>query len=117
MQSIKRFIGRSLAVLLVAGVVVPMSGNARMLHSQSSDTQAKSTPDTRLFVQIHNAGPALEDVKVGGRVYTMHSDGWLQIKAPVGTPVYAESAILGCRKGNVLFAVTPKVNNTTVTLY
>jgi hypothetical protein len=117
LQSIKRFIGRSLAVLLVAGVVVPMSGNAWMLHSHAATAQAQKTPDTRLFVQVHNAGLVMEDVKVGGRVYTMHSDGWLQIKAPAGTPVYAASEVFGRRKGDLLFAVTPKVNNKTVTLY
>ena len=119
MISFKRFIGRSLSVLLVAGVIAPVSGNAWMFHSrtQPSVAQAQKTPDTRISVSFHNAGPLFEDVSVAGRVYTVKADGWLQIKAPSGTAVIAESTGSGHRKGDLLFAITPKVDNSTITLY
>jgi hypothetical protein len=113
----KRFIGRSLAVLLLVGVIAPVSGNAKMLHSQSSAAQTQTASDKSLFVQIHNKGLMFEDVNVGGQVYTVRSEGWLQIQAPAGTRVYTEKAFYGHRKGDVLFAVTPKVNNSTITIF
>jgi len=117
--SFKRFIGRSLSVLLVAGVIAPVSGNAWMFHSrtQPSVAQAQKAPDTRINVNFHNAGPIFKDVSVAGQTYTVPADGWLQIKAPAGTAVVAESTGSGHRKGDLLFAVTPKVSNSTITLY
>jgi len=58
-----------------------------------------------------------EDVKVDGHVYTLNSQQWLSIKALEGTPVYAESTRFGHHKGDLLFAVSTKVDNTTITLY
>ncbi len=117
MSSFTRFIGRSLAVLMLVGVVAPVSGNAKILHSQSSAAQTPAKSDTRLFVQIHNEGPMFEDVKVAGQTYTVRPEGWLQIQAPVGTCVYADGAFFGHRKGELLFAVTPKVNNSTINIF
>jgi hypothetical protein len=77
----------------------------------------QQAPDTRISVSFHNAGPIFEDVSVDGRVYTVKANGWLQIQAPAGTAVYAESTGSGHRKGDLLFAVTPEVSNSTITLY
>lgn len=119
MSSLKRCIGRSLAVLVLVGVVAPVSGNAWMLHSRtlSNAAQVQKTSDTRISVSFHNVGPIFEDVSVAGRVYTVKANGWLQIKAPSGTAVVAESTGSGHRKGDLLFAVTPEVSNSTVTLF
>lgn len=106
----------SLAVLLVAGAlaIVPAAnaspiGKLMHLHPRASQTQ-----DSRVSILMYNKGPLFQDVKVDGHVYTVGSHGWLAIKAPAGTLVYAASTGMGHHKGDLLFAVNPEMKNATI---
>jgi|GEM_PF-1004187 len=117
MLRINRVSGSSLAVLLVAGAIAigPAAANASPLgklmhlHPRASQTQ-----DSRVSILMYNKGPLFQDVKVDGHVYTVRSHGWLAIKAPAGTPVYAASTGMGHHKGDLLFAVNPEMKNATI---
>jgi hypothetical protein len=117
MLRMNRESGSSLAVLLVAGAlsIAPAAANASPigklmhLHPRASQTQ-----DSRVIVLIYNKGQLFQDVKVDGHVYTVMSHGWLTIKAPAGTEVYAASTGMGHHKGDLLFAVKPEMKNATI---
>lgn len=109
-----RTLASSLAVIIVAGAIAPVSANAsplgKLLHLHVTGAQIM---DARITVQVYNQAPLFRDVKVDGHVYTLMPRHGLSIKAPVGTPVYAASTGFGHRKGELLFTVTPKTKDTT----
>ncbi len=117
MLRMTRVPGSSLAVLLVAGAlaIAPTAataspiGKLMHLHPRASQTQ-----DSRVSVQIYNKGQLFQDVKVDGHVYTVMSHGWLTIKAPAGTEVYAASTGMGHRKGDLLFSVNPEMKGAII---
>jgi hypothetical protein len=114
MLRMTRTLASSLA-FVVAGSMVPVAANAsplgRLLHLHPG---APQIPDTRIVVHIFNAAPIFQDVKVDGHVYTMLPHHGLGIKAPAGTPVYANSTGFNHRRGDLLLTVTPAENGTTV---
>jgi hypothetical protein len=77
---------------------------------------APQTQDARLTVHVFNPNVVAREVKVDGRVFTLAPHQMLSIKAPAGTNVYAEDAGRLHRKGDVLFAVGPQVQEKTLSL-
>ena len=64
-----------------------------------------------MTVHLTNDGLMFKDVKVDGHVYTVLPNHMIVIKAPVGTPVYAESTGGLHKKGDLLFAISPEMQN------
>jgi hypothetical protein len=104
MLRINRAISSSLAVLLLAGAMIPATANAwplgKQLHLHPQADQAKVA---NIAVEFYNKGKVAQDVKVGETVYTVPPLKALTIKAPAGTAVYADTASEGHQKGDVLF--------------
>ena len=83
------------------------------LHRHPGAPQAQ---DARLTVHVFNPNVVAREVKVDGRVFTLAPHQMPSIKAPVGTNVYAEDAGRLHRKGDVLFAVGPQLQEKTLSL-
>ena len=56
------------------------------------------------------------DVKIGGHVYTVLSHHAINIVAPAGTPVYADSRATYHTKGELLFTVESTMHNKTLSI-
>src|SRR5579872_7551332 len=68
-----------------------------------------SQKDERVTVHLRNKATFFRDVRVGDKVYTVLANHGLTIKAPVGTQVFAASPGVTYRKGDLLFAINPKM--------
>ena len=86
------------AVVLSASAFSPLS---HLVHLHPKAAQ----PDTRISVTLINQASSFRDVKVDGRVYTIGSHGTLTIKAPAGTPVFAESRTFEYRRGDLMLEI------------
>jgi hypothetical protein len=73
-------------------------------------------PDTQITVEVYNNQGRAQQVRVAGRIYTVMPYGHLTLKAPAGTQVFAVSRGVKHRKGDLLFAFAPGLNQSTVTL-
>jgi hypothetical protein len=109
MLRIARTFASSLTILAIAAAMAPINANAwplgKAFHFHSS---AEHVQDARITVELINKGIIAQDVKVAGRIYTVMPHEGLTIKAPAGTSVYAASAGMGHRSGDVLVAVAPE---------
>lgn len=117
MLRVTRVFGSSVAVLVLAGALAPIAAQAsplgRLLHLHPGAAQSQ---DIRISVRLYNRGHLFQDVKVGDKVYTVMPHQSIRIKAPAGTAVYADSTGQGHRKGDLLFAVSAQVKDSTITL-
>jgi murein DD-endopeptidase MepM/ murein hydrolase activator NlpD len=117
MSQKSRFFAIFLAAFLLLGATAPASAAVwpfgKLLHLHPSATQVQ---DARITVEIYNRSGLVQQIKVSGRVYTMLPHDGLAIKAPEGTEVFAASDGFKHRKGDLLFAITAKLNLDTVTL-
>ena len=77
---------------------------------------AASQQDARVNIHLYNRAPMFRDVKVEGKVYTVLPHQTLTIKAPAGTAIYTESTGGLHRKGDLLFAVDPRMQNATLSI-
>jgi hypothetical protein len=116
MLRMTRVSGSLLAVLIFAGAIAPAAnafpmGKLFHLHPHSAQTQ-----DTRITVHVYNKGWIFQDLKVAGKTYTVLPHQGIEIQAPAGTEVYTESTSFAHRKGDLLFAVTPAMKDTTVSI-
>jgi hypothetical protein len=101
----------SLAILALSAstVVSPLS---KMVHFHPHSTQ----PDTRISLVIRNDASVFQDIKVGGRSYTILGHRGLNIKAPAGTIIYADSSTGVHHRGEVLVEVSTQVQNQEIEL-
>jgi hypothetical protein len=74
------------------------------------------TEDARVTVYLTNKSDIFTDIKVDGHVYTILPEHTITLTAPLGTLVYAESIGGAHRKGDLLFAVAPKMQRAHVSL-
>ena len=115
MLRIPRTLTSSLAILAIAAVVAPINAHAwplgKILHLHPA---TEHTQDTRITVELFNKGILSQDVKVEGRIYTVEPHQGLAIKAPKGTVVFAASAGLGHRSGDLLIAFAPEISGRVV---
>ena len=110
-----RTIASSLAVLLVAGAMAPVTAYAWQMGNKAiSDTTATKTQEKGISVQVYNRGQTSQDLKVEGKVYTVPAHQTLTIKAPLGTAVYVDSTGGEYQKGEVLFTFVPAMKDATV---
>jgi hypothetical protein len=72
--------------------------------------------DGRVMVHVRNRASLFRDVKIGDKVYTVLPYEGLTITAPVGTQVFAASRGANYRKGDLLFAISPQMENATVSI-
>jgi len=101
----------SLAVLaLSASAAINPFANLVHLHTRPAQ------PDTRVSIVLSNQSVGFRDVKIGGHIYTVQSHHTLEVKAPVGTVVYAASPERNYHIGDAILELTPQLNNQTVTL-
>jgi hypothetical protein len=75
---------------------------------------ASQSADSRVSLRIYNKGESFQDVRIDGQVYTVMTHQSLEIKAPVGTTVYAASTGFGHRKGDLLLAVAPEMTGKAI---
>ena len=106
----------ALVVAVAAVASVPSAhaaGPFRALHLRSK-ISATSAPDTRIAFTLANRNHSFRAVQVAGHVYTVQAGHSLFIKAPAGTPIIADSQIPLHRRGDLLFQVSPSLNNQSV---
>jgi hypothetical protein len=112
-----RILARSLAVLLLAGAIAPASANAwplgKLFHMHPHATQPE---DTRITFHLTNQDGFLQQVKVEGHIYTIVPHGALTIKASAGTEVYAVTSGIKHRAGDLLIAVKPQTQDSTISI-
>ena len=106
----------SLAALVLSAttVLTPMSASpiTRLMHMHPHATEA----DTRVSVALHNIAPIFRDVKVNGVSYTIKSGQTVNIKAPSGTLVLADSRTGTHRRGDLLVQMDVSTNQTIINL-
>ena len=101
----------SLAVLALSASAV-VNPFTNLVHMHPRPAQA----DTRIDIVLFNESPGFRDINVGGKIYTVQSHHSVELKAPVGTVVYAGSPTVTHKRGDAILEVTPKVNHQRVTL-
>jgi ABC-type transporter Mla subunit MlaD len=96
----------SLAVLALSAstAVSPLS---KLVHFHPHSAQ----PDTRITLTLRNDAPVFQDVKIAGRSYTILAHQAINIKAPAGTVVYADSTTGTHRRGDVLVEISSQVQD------
>jgi hypothetical protein len=75
-----------------------------------------SERDERVTVHLRNKGTFFRDVKIGDKVYTVLANHALTITAPAGTQIFAASPGVTYRKGDVIFAINPNMENKIVSI-
>jgi hypothetical protein len=115
MQQRNRAFALSLAILIGAGAMAPAKANAwplgKLFHLHPA---ADKTQKALVNVQFYNAGRMFQDVLIEGRTYTVKPSDYLRIQAQPGTAVFAASSTLDYRRGDLMFAISPKMNNKTI---
>lgn len=104
------------ALVIAIGATASTSAYALPHFGVHRHPTANSETDGRVTLNLTNHGSLFRDVKVNGHVYTLLPHQSLVIKAPVGTPIYTESTGAMHRKGDLLFAVTPEMQHSTVSI-
>jgi len=104
-----------LVLLLAAAAMAPATAHAApfgwFAHLHPGGSRGA---DSRVSFIAYNKAPIFQDVKIDGHFYTVLPHQSLMIKAPAGTAIYAESAGAGHKRGDLLIAVTPQMQNKTV---
>ena len=101
----------SLAVLAMsASAIVNPFTSLIHLHPKSP------VADTRVSVVLHNTAPTFEDVKIGDHTYTLQASHSLEVKAPIGTVVYAASNSTHYHRGDAIVEIKPDLNNKIVNI-
>lgn len=112
-----RMLAPSLAVLLLAVAIAPAPANAwplgKLLHLHPHATQPE---DNRITFHLTNQDGFMQQVKVGGQIYTMVPHGALTIKAAQGTEIYAVTSGIKHRAGDLLLAVKPQTQDATISI-
>jgi hypothetical protein len=101
----------SLAVLALSASTV-VSPWPKLGHFHPHSVQ----PDTRISVTLHNDSINFQDIEVDGRSYTILAHQGLNIKAPAGTVIYADSLSANHRRGDVLLEISSQVKDRTFDL-
>jgi hypothetical protein len=101
----------SLAVLaLSASAMANPLTNLVHLHPRHAQ------PDTRVTVVLHNKAIGFRDVKIDGHIYTVQPHGSIEVKAPVGTVVYADSQLAHYKRGDAIVELTAKLKDKQVVI-
>ena len=116
MLRMTRVSGSLLAVMVLAGAMAPAANAFPMGKLFHLHPHAARTPDARITVHVYNKGWIFQDLKVAGKTYTVLPHQGVEITAPAGTEVYTESTSFEHRKGDLLFAVTPAMKDTIVSI-
>jgi hypothetical protein len=104
-------IDTSLAVLaLSASVAVTPLSRLVHLHPRGSE------PDTRISITLHNQSNTFQEIKVNDHTYTVLAHRGLDIKAPAGTVVYADSSTGGLHRGEKLVEISSELNHKIINL-
>ena len=110
-----RFFATSLLLLVLAATVTSTPANAwplgKVLHMHPTAEQ-----DARITLHLFNKTEFREEVKVGELTYIIEPHCGLLIKAPEGTQVFSARTTPHHRDGDLLFAVTEKMKNSTITI-
>ena len=101
----------SLAVLAMSASAA-MNPFTNLVHMHPRPAQT----DNRVTITLLNKSIGLREVKVGDQIYTVLMDHSLDIKAPVGTVVYAASRTLTHHRGDPIVVVTPELNRRVLNL-
>jgi hypothetical protein len=97
----------SLALLAFTAALAPAAH--ALPHIRAHRHPDTSQQDTRITVHLFNPNVVPREVMVDGRTYSVAPHQMLSIKAPAGTNVYAGNDGKLHRKGDVLLAVGPQL--------
>jgi hypothetical protein len=100
MLHIIRTLARSLAVLILAAAIIPITAHAA---APASSTQKNVT------FQLNNKGAEPLQVKVDGQMYTVAPHDGIKMSVAVGADVYAASDGPKVHSGDKLFSVTKEL--------
>ena len=101
----------SLAVLAMsASAAVPSLANLVHLHPRAARV------DNRVALTLYNTAFSFRDVKIDGRSYTVLPNHLLDLHAPEGTRIYADSLTSRYRRGDILLEVTSGLQNQKIDL-
>jgi hypothetical protein len=115
MLRIIRTLAGSLAVFLVAGVMVPAAANAYSWGKKTkTDAIATQSQGALISVQVYNRGQTPQGIKMAGQLYTVQPHQTITLKAAPGTDVYADTAGNGYQEGELLFRLQSAMNGATV---
>jgi hypothetical protein len=101
---------------LVLGLGAAATTSAYALPHLGVHRHPASQKDERVTVHLRNKATFFRDVKIGDKVYTVLANHGLTIKAPAGTQIFAASPGVTYRKGDLLFAINPHMENATVSI-
>lgn len=101
----------SLAVLAMsASAAAPSLNNLVHLHPHATRT------DSRVVLTLYNTAHTFRDVRIDGKTYTVQPNHTLDLRAPEGTRIYADSLASHAHRGDILLEVTPKLNHQKIDL-
>jgi hypothetical protein len=106
-----RMIRTAVSLLALAAVIAPTVAQASSLGRIFHLHPQPAVRDNRVSFSLYNGAVTARDVIVNGSTYTVERHHLLEIKAPVGTRVYAASREASHARGSVLVEVTPALQN------
>ena len=106
-----RMLRDSVTLLVLAVIVSPTVARAASFAGFFHLHPQPAAPDNRVTFSLYNEAVTARDVTVNGKTYTVERHHMLEIKAPVGTRVYAASKEVSHARGSVLVEVTPAIQN------
>jgi hypothetical protein len=111
-----RMFRNSVAMVALGALIVPTVAQASPLGGVLHLHPQPVVQDNRVSFLLYNKAITDRDVVVNGKTYTVERHHVLEIKAPVGTRVYAASEEVSHARGSVLVEVTPAIANQKITL-
>lgn len=72
--------------------------------------------DDRVYLSLHNQSLSFREVKIDGHTYVLRAHESINIKAPVGTAVFADSRMSAYRRGDLILVVAPDLNGKSIDL-
>jgi hypothetical protein len=106
-----RVFRNSVTLLVFAVIVAPTVARAASFAGIFHLHPQPAAPDNRITFSLYNEAVTDRDVTVAGKTYTVERHHMLEIKAPVGTRVYAASQEVSHARGSVLVEVTPAIDH------
>ena len=99
------------ALVLAVNVLAPAT-----TVSPIAPAALRKQVDTRVTIKLANVANGFRDVTIAGHEYEIPAHQLLDVKAPAGTAVYAASRTPEFKRGDLMVALTPEIDKTTVTV-
>ena len=110
-----RVLATSFAAFAFAAVIAPSSAHA-LPHVRVHRHPVAAQQDSRVTVHLFNPNIVPREVAIDGRTFAIAPHQVLSIKAPAGTNIYAGNDGKLHRKGDLLLAVDPQLQEKTLSI-